>query len=675
MNPLLELPKTKNYALPFDQIKTEHFPEAMDVAIARGRKRIEEMKRHAPSFNNSIRALETATEDVEFVFNLLSTLTVANGDEGMHKLTAELGPRLAAFNNDILLDPEIFAQIRTVYEQRNSLALSKSQIHLVEKVYRDFEHNGAVLPEDKKARLRELDGRLAVLRPKFRDNVLKANNSFDVWVEAEADLAGLSEFTKTAAKEAAIEKGQPEKWHFSSAAPSYLPVMEEADNRALREKMFRGVGARAFGGEFDNQPVALEIARLMFERAQLLGFKSYAHFALQERMAETPEEVIAFLDKVQRAAKPVAESEVAEMTELSVKTGGPAQLQQWDRFYYGEKVKKARYAFDDSELRPYFRLENVLQGAFDLAGQLYGLKFEESQEYPVYHEDVRVFEVYKDKGETEFVGLFYTDFFPRPTKSQGAWMTNFYEQGVFRGKLIRPHVTIVCNFTKPTKTEPSLLSYSEVKTLFHEFGHALHGLLSNVEHRTLAGTNVHLDFVELPSQIMENWTKHHEPLSMFAKHYKTGEVIPSALIDRLQNSLKFLVGYQSLRQVNLAKLDLAWYLTPPLTENDVVEFERRATTETTILPRVEGTATSPSFLHIFGGGYASGYYSYKWAEALDADAFELFQEKGLFDRETAERFEEFILSKGGSDHPMRLYEQFRGRRPDPEALLRRDGLI
>jgi peptidyl-dipeptidase Dcp len=384
---------------------------------------------------------------------------------------------------------------------------------------------------------------------------------------------------------------------------------------------------------------------------------------------------MSFLGKLLKAGKPSAQRELQEVQKFASEMGGPTQLQPWDFGYYSEKLKTKTYAFDEESLRPYFKLENVVAGVFEHAKRLFGLNFVETKEYPVYHEDVRVFEVYKDTPEKEFIGLFYADFFPRAAKSQGAWMTNFYEQGVFRGQRIRPHVSIVCNFTKPTAGQPSLLTFDEVSTLFHEFGHGLHSLLSQVKYRTLAGTNVFLDFVELPSQILENWAEEPESLKLFAFHYKTGELIPQELVEKLKRAQKFQVGWMTLRQLIFAFLDMAWYSNPPANSVGVLDFEHKTLAPYQILPQPARFNISSAFMHIFGGGYASGYYSYKWAEVLDADAFEMFQEKGIFDKPTAARFEEFILSKGNSEHPMRLYEQFRGRAPDPEALLRRDGLL
>lgn len=674
MNPLLQPSNLKNSAVPFQLIKPEHFPEALDHSIRRGHEILKQIKSKPASFDNTFRGLESCTEEMEFVFTLFNNLVAAHSNDQLQALSMELGPKVATFANDILLDAELFAQVKQVYQDRQKLALNPEQIRLVEKVYRDFERSGAGLNEKQKARLREIDERISQLSPKFRDNVLKATNEFELWLE-EKDLAGLPPTVRAIAKEAANEKGKPEKWLFTLHMPLYHPFMRFSDRRDLREKMYKAYSSRAFGDKYDNQALILEKVNLMKEKAKMLGYSSYAEYALQLRMAETPAQVMNFLDRLLAACKPAAEREVTEVQKMADQMGGPNPLLAWDFSYYAEKLKEKKYSFDEEQLRPYFKLENVLAGVFEHAARLYGLKFQESDEYPVYHEDVKVFEVYKIRPENEFIGLFYADFFPRASKSQGAWMTNFYEQGMFRGRKIRPHVSIVCNFTKPTAGQPSLLTFQEVTTLFHEFGHGLHSLLSQVEYRTLAGTNVYLDFVELPSQIMENWAKQEQSLKLFAFHHKTGEVIPMDLVDKLKRSQQFLVGYQAMRQLNFAYLDMAWYTDPPPAGSSVLEFEERAVARTRLLPKVPGTIISTSFGHIFGGGYASGYYSYKWAEALDADAFEMFEEHGIFNENVAAKFEEFILSKGGSEHPMRLYEQFRGRSPDPEALLRRDGLL
>ncbi len=675
MNPLLQHSSLKNSAVPFHLIKPEHFPQALDHAIALGQKTLMAIRTQPASFDNTLRALEACSEELEYIFTLFNNLLAAHSNEELQKLSMELGPRVASFANDIWLDVEVFAKVATVHQQRASLKLNSEQLRLVEKVYRDFQRSGAALPPEKKTRLRAIDERLSQLNPKFRENVLKATNTFELWIDDEKDLAGLGPTQVTAAREAATERGQDKRWLFTLPQPSSLPFLKFADNRLLREKMFRAYHSRAFGGPYDNQPVIRETVDLLHEKSELLGANSYAEYALQLRMAESPKQVHEFLQRLLTAAKPAAVREVAEVQELAQSLGGPVPLQPWDFLYYSEKLKEKKYAFDEDSLRPYFKLENVLDGVFELAGRLYNLEFKASNEYPVYHPDVRVFEVYKSTPDKAFIGLFYTDFFPRASKSQGAWMTNFCEQGLFRSKLVRPHVSIVCNFTTPTTEQPSLLTFDEVSTLFHEFGHGLHSLLSQVEFRSLAGTNVYLDFVELPSQIFENWAEEIEALSLFAFHYQTGELIPLQLMERMKAAQKFQVGYTTMRQVNFALLDLAWFSAPASQEFSVPDFENRVTAECRLLPQVPGTNISASFAHIFGGGYASGYYSYKWAEALDADAFELFRERGIFNQEVAGKFEEFILSKGASDHPLQLYKKFRGRAPDPEALLRRDGLL
>ncbi len=675
MNPLLQPSTLKNAAVPFNLVKPEHFSQALDQAIKKGLEVLTQIKESPASFDNTFRGLETCTEEMEFVFTLFNNLLAANSNDELQKLSMVLGPKVAAFANDILLDGVLFGKVEEVYKDRKSLALNAEQIQLVEKVYRDFQRSGAALTQDKKDALRAIDDKLSQANPKFRENILKATNEFELWIDNEADLAGLPASARTAAKEAATEKNKPEHWLFTLHMPSFLPFMTYANSRPLREKMYRAYASRAFGDKYDNQDTILEIVKLMQEKAELLGAKSYAHYALQLRMAETPEQVMSFLKRLMKASKATAVKEVTEVQKLSEDLGFKDKIQSWDWYYYAEKLKEKKYQFDEEQLRPYFKLENVLHGVFEHARRLFGLKFVETKEYPLYHEDVKVFEVYKEGPERQMIGLFYADFFPRASKGQGAWMTNFYEQGVFRGQRMRPHVSIVCNFSKPTADQPSLLNFNEVSTLFHEFGHALHSLLSQVEYRSLAGTNVYLDFVELPSQILENWAEEEESLELFAHHYKTGELIPMELVERLKNSQKFLVGYAAMRQVNFALLDMAWYTHPPPKGVTVADFELQATKDSLLLPKVAGTNISTSFGHIFGGGYASGYYSYKWAEALDADAFEFFKERGIFDPETAQKFEEFILSKGGSDHPMRLYEKFRGRSPDPEALLRRDGLL
>lgn len=674
MNPLLSPSKNKHGAVPFQDIRPEHFLPALEAAIERGQKNLGVIRESKPGFDTTIRGLESASEDLEFVNLVFSNLLVADGTEDLQKLAAEIGPKVASFANDILLDPQIFSAIQTVYKDREKFNLTHEQKFLVEKLYRDFRRSGAELSDAKKNQVRALDERLSQLGPKFRENVLKATNAFELWLTTEDDLKGLPESARAAAKDAATEKGRPDAWLVTLQTPSFISFMRFSERRDLREKVFRAAGQRAFNDKFDNQSTVLETVRLMTERAQILGNKNYAEWALETRMAESPDTVMNFLNKMLKVVKPAADRDLKELQDFTSEVGGPNPLQPWDFHFYSERLKEKRYAFNEEDLKPYFKLENVLNGVFELARRLFGLKFTESREYPVYHSDVRVFEVTRE-GSGDYVGLFYADFFPRATKSGGAWMTTYFDQGRFRGKDIRPHISIVCNFTKPTGETPSLLTFDEVLTLFHEFGHALHGLLSKVEFRALAGTNVYLDFVELPSQILENWAEEEEFLKVYARHYKTGEVLPHEMLTKLKKAQLFQAGYAALRQLRFAFLDMAWFTEPLDKQKDVDAFEKQVVKSLNVFPEVPNTNSSCSFAHIFGGGYASGYYSYKWAEALDADAFEFFKEKGIFDRETARQFEECILSKGGSEHPMKLYEKFRGRKPDPEALLRRDGLI
>lgn len=672
-NPITEPSTLEHHAVPFDLIRPEHFMPALDLAIEHGRKALAQIKSSEPSFGNTIAALDHCTEEMEYVNLLFSNLLVADTNEELQKLSMVIGPKIASFANDILLDTDLFEKIRDVFEKRNSSHLTAEQRYLTEKVFRDFRRSGADLAPDKKERARAIDERLAQLGPKFRENTLAATNAFEMWIDTEKDLSGLPESARQAAREAAKEKGQPAKWLFTLHQPSFLPFLRFADNRELRKKIYLGYSSRCMNGPFDNRDVLQEMVALMTEKARLLGARTYAEWALETRMAETPQDVLEFLQEMLTVVKPAADRDLKAVQDFAAANGGPSLLEAWDYNYYAEKLKQKKYAFDEEQLRPYFKLENVLDGVFELAGRLFGLKFKRNERLPVYHKDVQVFEVERANGK--FVGLFYTDFFPRESKSGGAWMTNYLEQGPFRGETKRPHVSIVCNFTKPMPGKPSLLTFDEVRTLFHEFGHALHSLLSNVQHRSLAGTNVYLDFVELPSQILENWALEEELLKHYAVHYQTGETLPKHLADSLKAAQKFQAGYFAIRQLNFAFLDMAWYQTPPAGKVDVEQFERQVTQQTRIFPDVPGTNWSTHFTHTFGGGYASGYYSYKWAEALDADAYEYFKEKGIFDPETARKFEEHILSKGGSDHPMRLYEKFRGRKPDPQALLRRDGLI
>lgn len=675
-NPLLGSYSAKDQATPFDQIKVEHYLPALGEAIKIAKNNIAKIKATtvAPNFENTIVALESASELSEKIALIYSNLEVANADEALQALAKEIYPKLTALSSDISLDEEIFKKVKIVYDQRAQLNLSMEQSRLLEKTFLSFSRNGALLATADKEKLRQIDQELSVLGPKFSENVLKATNSFEIFFDNKQDVEGLPEGALEGAAAMAEAKGKPGQWLFNLQIPSYLPFMTYAKNRNLREKMWRVYAGRAFEGEFSNQDVIKKIVTLRSQRANLLGFKTHAEFVLAERMAKNPTTVFDFLDKILQASKLAGKKDVAEVAAFAKKTDELTDIMPWDFAYYSEKLKEEKYAFNEEDLRPYFKLENVVEGVFAHAKKLYGLTFKENKEIPVYHPEVKAYEVFEEVSG-KYMGLFYTDFFPRETKKGGAWMTQYRNQGLNDGVMKRPHVSIVCNFTKPTPTKPSLLTYDEVRTLFHEFGHALHGMLSECTYQSLSGPNVYWDFVELPSQIMENWVGEKEGLDLFARHYETNEPMPADLVEKLKASQKFQAGYMSCRQIQFGLMDMAWHTADPSLITDVATFEENATAETRLFPKVEGANSSASFSHIFAGGYSAGYYSYKWAEVLDADAFEYFLEKGLFNQEVAQKFKDNILSKGGTEHPMELYKRFRGREPDPKALLRRDGLI
>ncbi|WP_413290187.1 M3 family metallopeptidase [Bdellovibrio sp. HCB337] len=675
-NPLLEKFVQKDQAVPFDLIKTEHFLPALDEAIKQAQTNVDSIKKNKTeaSFENTIVALETCSELVERVVGIYGNLESAHASEEHQALAKDIYPKYTAFSSDVSLDEEIFRKVKVVYDKRNSLDLNKEQIKLLEKTYLSFTRNGALLDNEGKEKLRAIDQELSVLGPKFSEHVLKATNSFEMLLDKKSDLDGLPEGAVEAAAHIAESKGHKGQWLFNLQMPSYLPFLTYAKNRTLREKMWRAYNSKAFNDKYDNQENVKKIVSLRHQRAQLLGFKTHADFVLAERMAKDPGTVKEFLTKLLEPSKGAAQKDFAEVVAFAKETEGVSDLQPWDFGYYSEKLKEKKYSFNEEDLRPYFKLENVVEGVFEHARRLYGLTFKENKEIPAYHSEVKVYEVFEEK-TGKYVSLFYTDFFPRETKKGGAWMTTFRDQGLLSGDVKRPHVSIVCNFTKPTPTKPSLLSYDEVRTLFHEFGHALHGMLSDCTYRSLSGTNVYWDFVELPSQIMENWVGEKEGLDVFAKHYETNAPIPTDLVEKIKRSSKFQAGWASLRQLQFGLLDMSWHSQDPSKIANVDDFEVSATALTRILPKIPGTNSSCSFSHIFAGGYSAGYYSYKWAEVLDADAFEFFQEKGLFNNEVAQKFKDNVLSRGGTEHPMELYKKFRGREPDPNALLRRDGLI
>lgn len=676
MNPLLDTNfSTPHQATPFDKIEPSHFIPALEHHIKEAKQKIEKIKTtDKPDFHQVIEALEVAGRGVGTIAGIFFNLHSAHSSDELQKVAKDFSPLLTNYENDIALDLELFAKVSAVYENRDKQDLTMEQKRLLEKTYKSFARNGAKLEGDKKEKLRALDQELSSLSLKFGDNVLHESNSFKMFIFDEQELEGLPASAIEAAAFAAKEAGEDGKWLFTLDYPSYIPFMTFSKNRGLREKMYRAFSSKAAkGNEYDNQEIVKKIAKLRHERASLLGYASHADYVLEERMAERTQTVQAFLENLLTHAKPAALAETQELKDFAKELDGLDDLQAWDAGYYAEKLKEKKYAFDQEAIKPYFKLENVIDGVFTIAKKLYGLNFEPVTNIPTYHQDVKTFEVKDDAGN--FISLFYADFFPRSSKRNGAWMTSYRSQYRVQEKDVRPHVSIVCNFTKPTATKPSLLTFNEVTTLFHEFGHALHGMLANSTYESLSGTSVLWDFVELPSQIFENWAYEKECLDLFAKHYETGELIPNELITKIKEASNFHAGRAAMRQVSFAMLDMSWHSGDPSGIKDVFEFEAQKTQETQLLPHVEGTTISCAFSHIFQGGYSAGYYSYKWAEVLDADAFELFKEKGIFDAQTAKSFKENILSKGDSEHPMQLYKKFRGDEPNPEALLRRAGLI
>lgn len=676
MNVLLEKFNTPFETVPFDKIKNADFMPALKAAIAKAKANIETIKanKEPETFANVVEALENAAPEVEIVSGVFFNLHSAETNDEMQEIAKEFSPILTEYGNDVSLDLELFNKIKKVWDKKDSFNLNAEQMMLLEKTYKSFVRNGALLNEEEKKVMREVSTKLSTLSLQFSDNVLKETNNFIMVIEKKEDLAGLPADVIEAAAQTAKEKGHEGKWAFTLAYPSVIPFLTYSSNRELRKKIFLGNTTKGFkGDELDNRNIIKDIASLRHQKAKLLGYESHAHFVLEERMASNPQTVMSFMDNIVNHATPAALKETEELRAYAKKLDGIEDFQRWDSLYYAEKLKNERFQVNDEVLRPYFKLENVINGVFKVAENLYGLKFIPRSDIPVYHQDVKTYEVVDENGN--HVAVYYSDFHPRAGKRNGAWMTSFRGQKIENGKNIRPHVAIVCNFTKPTPTKPSLLGFDEVVTLFHEFGHALHGMLANTHYESLSGTNVFWDFVELPSQIMENWAYEKECLDLFAEHYETKEKIPADLIKKIKDSSSFLEGRATLRQLSFASVDMAWHSTDPAHINDIEAFETRITDKMEFLPTVKGTSISTAFSHIFAGGYSAGYYSYKWAEVLDADAFEFFKEKGIFNREAAKRFKDNILSRGGSQHPMSLYEAFRGQKPNPDALLRRAGLI
>jgi len=660
---------------PFSQIKNEHFLPAFKQLINETKAEIDAIVENseAPSFENTIEALEYSGHQLDRVSSIFFNLNSAETNPELQKLAQEISPLLSEFGNDVTLNEKLFQRIKTVYESRESLNLNKEQSMLLDNKFKSFSRNGANLNDSDKEKLRAIDAELSTLKLKFGENVLAETNNYELHLTNEQDLDGLPEGEKEAAASLAKEKGKG-GWLITLAYPSYIPFMKYATNRELRKTIAIAAGSQCFKkDEYNNEEIVLKLAKLRFERANLLGYKTHSDFVLEERMAGSAEKVTSFLNDMLDKALAFAIKEIAELEAFAKNLDGIDRLEKWDSAFYSEKLKTKLYILDDEKLKPYFQLDKVLDGAFQVANRLFGLTFNQVNNIDVYHQDVKTYEVYDE--DKNIKAIFYADFHPREGKRNGAWMTSFKGQMIKDGKNERPHISNVCNFTKPTSSKPSLLTFNEVTTLFHEFGHGLHGMLANTTYPSLSGTSVYWDFVELPSQVLENWCFEKECLDLFAKHYETGENIPIEFINKIKESANFLEGIATVRQLSFGLLDMSWHGVDPNTITSVKENELKAFEKTSLYPDVKENCMSVSFSHIFPGGYSSGYYSYKWAEVLDADAFELFQERGIFDRITGKSFEENVLSKGGTEHPMELYKKFRGAEPKPEALLKRAGLF
>ncbi|MFT4031917.1 MAG: M3 family metallopeptidase [Siphonobacter sp.] len=674
-NPLLKAFNTPFQTPPYHQIKVSQFIPAIEEGMEQGRQEINIIVSNAakPTFQNTIVALEHAGETLSRVIPVLYHLNGAETTPELQQVVRQASPLLTDYQNDISLNETLFARVKAVWDQRNQLKLTTEDQMLLEKTYKGFARNGANLSETDKTRLRAINKELSQLSIDFSEHNLAETNEYTLVVTDENRLSGLPEYLKEAAK-ATAKKLNKEGWVFTLQAPSYGPFMQYADDRELRKTLWLAYNKRGFNGDKnDNQEIIRKIVKLRYEKAQLLGYKTWAHYVLEERMAETPEKVLEFEENLLSHAKPAAEREIKELTAFARSQGYPEEvLQRWDAGYYAEKLKKEKYAINDELLKPYFKLENVLEGLFSLTNKLYGLTFKERKDIPTWNEEVKTYEILDEKGN--LFAIWYGDYFPRAGKRAGAWNTGTLSQHMAGSKDIRPHVINVCNFTRPTESTPSLLTFREVETLFHEFGHALHAMSSHVKYQALSGTSVSWDFVELPSQFMENFCLEPEVLKLFAKHYKTGEIIPQEYIEKLKASSNFMAGVGTTRQINLGLTDMAWHGQAP-TGASVADVEAKVAAETEVYPLVPETATSPAFAHIFAGGYSAGYYSYLWSEVLDADAFDLFKQKGIFNKQVAKSFRDNVLSKGGTEKPMTLYKRFRGREPQPEAMLRRSGLI
>jgi peptidyl-dipeptidase Dcp len=673
-NPLVQGFDTPHQTAPFPLIKNEHFLPAMKEAMAMGREEIATITANPenPTYENTIEALEKTGRILRRINGIFNNLQSAETNEELQKIAQEASPLRTAYQNDITLNPNLFDRIKTVYNSRTTLSLTPEQSMLLDNTYIQFVRSGANLTEEQKERFRQISTELSILSLKFGDNVLKETNQYQKHITDKNLLSGLPESLLEAAAGKAKAKNL-DGWLFDITMPMFGPVMRFADNRELRHELYMANGSKSFkGDELDNQQNVKRIVELRLELAKLIGYNTYADYVLERSMASNTNGVNQLLGQLLEAATPVAMSEKLEVEQFARSLGFTDTLMPWDWSYYAEKLKEKKYDLNEEMLKPYFELNRTIDGVFGLATDLFGITFKENKDIPVYHEEVLPYEVYDEDGT--FLSVLYADFHPRPGKRGGAWMSSFKPQWKENGQDSRPHITIVMNFTRPTETKPSLLTFNEYRTFLHEFGHALHGMLANTTYSSLSGTAVFRDFVELPSQIMENWAVEKEFLDRFAVHYETGEKMPDELVNKIKDTENYLTGNATLRQLGFGFLDMNWHTLETTFEGDLKAFEAEAMKKTQLFPQVDGVAMSTQFSHLFAGGYAAGYYSYKWSEVLDADAFSLFRERGLFDKATARSFRENILEKGGSEHPMILYKRYRGQEPSVEALLERSGL-
>lgn len=672
-NPFFEEWNTPFQTPPFSKIKNEHFLPALEEGIKQQRAELELIINNSetPTFQNTIAALEKSGKLLTKVTRVFFNLIGANTNYELQKVAEKITPELTKLNNDIYLNEKLYQRIKTIYDEKEKLNLSKEELRLLDNYYSDFTRAGIGLSEDKKSRLREINQQLSSLQLKFGDNLRKETNALGLIIDKEEDLIGLPDAVIKAASELAEANGLKGKWAFNLQRPSWTPFLQYSQKRNLREKLYKAYINRGNNNnEFDNKEIIKQIIQLRIEKAKLLGYETYAHFKLEKNMAKTPDNVLKFLNELWLPSINQAKQEAAEMQKLIDAEGGNFKLAAWDWWYYAEKVKKEKYALDEEMLRPYFKMENVREGAFDVASKLYGIKFIKRNDIEVYDNDVEVYEVQDSDGS--LVGILYTDYYPRDGKRAGAWMSYYRGQSNMDGEMIYPLVVNVGNFTKPTSDKPALLSFDDVNTLFHEFGHALNGLFNRSVYPGSKRSPV--DFVELPSQIMENWASHPEVLKMYARHYQTNEPIPDELIEKIQNSQYFNKGFEQTEYLAASFLDMDWHTLKELNEIDVNKFEENSLNKIGLIPEIASRYQSTNFNHIFGGdGYSAGYYGYSWAAVLDADAFEAFLETDLFDKNVAKSFRENILEKSGSDDPMELYKKFRGREPKVDALLKRLG--